>query len=51
MGASDYNARANEITKTYYYTLMAHSWSRNKAYKVLRRNGSMQYYTYHLWER
>lgn len=49
MGGSTYNSRSNEITELYYRTLVSHEWSKHKAYKVLRVNGNMKYYTYHLW--
>lgn len=39
---------ANQITYEYYCVLVSHSWSRHKAQRVLRRNGSMTYFTYHL---
>ena len=37
---------SNEITREYYYTLLKINPSR--VYKVLRKNGSYEYFTYHI---
>jgi hypothetical protein len=39
---------ANQITYEYYCVLVSHSWSRHKAQRVMRHNGSYTYFTYHL---
>lgn len=39
---------SNEISYEYYCVLSHHTWSRHKAFKIERQNGSHVYFTYHV---
>lgn len=44
-------SRSNQITLSFASALMANEWGRHRVNKVMRRNGSHVYFTYHLVDR